>query len=279
MNILTTKLSDGREVLAQWHKGRLHAVTYANVTQANNKVQALGAGWCVTGNRPYFVTRDHAVAPAFPIETDPAPPGKTKREATAAIAKLREFINPSQLQCLGDLCRGEEKQFFFDKLCEMAEIIEKMPQTYDTEEMEPDAKVVFLHYFKGGCDWWIIEKDKGVPGDRAQHQAFGWADLGHGAELGYISIVELLSCGAELDLHFPPKTWGELQSSDKQEPCQVEPKPPSILPVTLNTREVPHETLHIGIVHPAPSDSSVLSVPSKPEPPPWRPSWHRLRTL
>ena len=37
-----------------------------------------------------------------------------------------------------------------------------------------------------------------------QLQAFGKADLGHGGELGYISIVEIIKCGAELDLHWQP---------------------------------------------------------------------------
>ena len=48
----------------------------------------------------------------------------------------------------------------------MAALIEAMPKTYDTEEQKAEDKVVFLHYFTSGCDWWIIEKDEGVPGDR-----------------------------------------------------------------------------------------------------------------
>lgn len=36
------------------------------------------------------------------------------------------------------------------------------------------------------------------------------ADLGMGAELGYISIPELPENGAELDLYFTPKRIGEL---------------------------------------------------------------------
>jgi hypothetical protein len=33
----------------------------------------------------------------------------------------------------------------------------------------------------------------------------GAANLGYGAELGYISLPELLAAGAELDLHFTPR--------------------------------------------------------------------------
>ncbi len=121
------------------------------------------------------------------------------------MAKLREFINPSQMQCLRELCRSEEKQHFFDKLSEMAAMIDPMPQTYDTRDQGDEVKV-FLHYYTSGCDWWIIEKDEDAPGSPGQHQAYGFAEIGNGPESGYISIVELLENNAELDLHFPPKT-------------------------------------------------------------------------
>ena len=43
---------------------------------------------------------------------------------------------------------------------------------------------------------------------------FGWAILGGDyqmAELGCISVSELLACGVELDLHFAPKTLGQVR--------------------------------------------------------------------
>lgn len=52
---------------------------------------------------------------------------------------------------------------------------------------------------------------------RAQLQAFGLADLGYGGELGYISIVELLECGAELDLHWTPQTLAEVKRENEVE--------------------------------------------------------------
>jgi hypothetical protein len=137
--------------------------------------------------------------------------GHTKREATEAMKVLRGFIGGSQLACLADSCRGEEKQFFFDKLCEYAGRITAMPQTYD-QDGKGDEAIVSLHYFTGSCDWFITEKDKGTDEERAadtveQQQAFGYANLGdpNNAELGYISIVELIANGAELDLYFAPK--------------------------------------------------------------------------
>ena len=71
------------------------------------------------------------------------------------------------------------------------------------------AALAHLHYFIGGCDWWIVEKDSD-PDHAGQVQAFGIADLGMGAELGYISIPELLENGAETDLYFKAKTIGDI---------------------------------------------------------------------
>ena len=71
-----------------------------------------------------------------------------------------------------------------------------------------DAAIVHLHYFTSSGDWYITERDTSV----AQHQAFGSADLGYGPELGYISIAELIANGAELDIHWTPRTLGEALS-------------------------------------------------------------------
>jgi len=84
-----------------------------------------------------------------------------------------------------------------------------MPKTYESTA-KGRAALAHLHYFIGGCDWWIVEKDAD-PDHAGQVQAFGIADLGMGAELGYISIPELLENGAALDLYYTdPKTIGEL---------------------------------------------------------------------
>ena len=48
-----------------------------------------------------------------------------------------------------------------------------------------------------------------------QIQAFGLANLGYGAELGYICIKELIEHGIELDLYWTPKTLGEVKNRGK----------------------------------------------------------------
>lgn len=61
--------------------------------------------------------------------------------------------------------------------------------------------MVSLHYFKNGCDWFIIERDK----EDEQHQAFGYANMGYGSECGYISLLELMENDVEIDLYWTPK--------------------------------------------------------------------------
>lgn len=149
-------------------------------------------------------------APVFAI---PAPGAAPVQRAghLGAIAFLRQFIGTSQLRTMVDACRGEEGEWFKAKLVEMAERIKAMPHSYQTDG-QGDAAVVHLHYFTGGADWFITEKD--VDADReGQHQAFGLADLFRdGGELGYISLVEILGCGAELDLHWTPKPLSEVRA-------------------------------------------------------------------
>lgn len=121
---------------------------------------------------------------------------------------LRNFINPGQLSRLEELARdSEEKDFFDDKLAELQKLVVTMPKVYEQEGKDGQA-VVYLHYFYGSADWYILERDIDI---NEQIQAFGQADLfGDGGELGYISIQELLSVGAELDMFWTPKTLDQL---------------------------------------------------------------------
>ena len=127
--------------------------------------------------------------------------------------RLRQFINPQQLAFIQELSKGEEGDFYLDKLIEIQDLINTMPKTYQTDDMG-DAAPISLHYFIGGCDFWITERDKI---DEEQSQAFGFSCL-HGdtdnAELGYISIVELLECNVELDLYWDTTTTiGDIRQS------------------------------------------------------------------
>ena len=131
----------------------------------------------------------------------------SKTEATQAITILKPFIAGSQLNALGKACYGEEKQFFYNKLVEMADLITSMPETYGQDGVKDP--VAYLHYFLGGSDFYITEKDNNFDG-AGQVQAFGLANIGYGGELGYISISELIANNIELDLYFKPTTLTNL---------------------------------------------------------------------
>lgn len=153
----------------------------------------------------------HTRSSSVPVYSNQTKP-KTKAEAAGALKKLWGFIGRAQLQTFGELCFSEEKQYFFDKVVEMAEVVTTMPVTYETDG-QGDQAMARLHYFTGGCDWYITERDC----ETEQLQAFGLADLGYGSELGYISIVELLECGAELDLHWQPTTLADVKRKNEVE--------------------------------------------------------------
>lgn len=141
---------------------------------------------------------------------------KTRTQVIEALHTISQFIGHSQTQCLKEMMRGEEGDYFRDKLCEMAEIVRTMAKTYQQDGKGKDA-IVYLHYFTPNSDCWITEKDMGGE----QRQAFGYASMnGFEPEMGYISIQEWLENGAELDLHFTPRTVREVDAlNDKAEMC------------------------------------------------------------
>jgi len=123
-----------------------------------------------------------------------------------AMPILRKFVSEQQIQAMAEGANGEERTYFIDKILEMVDTFRTMPKTYEQDGKGDDA-IVTLHYFRGGMDWYITEKDM----EDEQLQAFGLADLGYGGELGYISIQELIENGIELDIHWTPKTLGAVK--------------------------------------------------------------------
>lgn len=117
---------------------------------------------------------------------------------------------------------GSEEHW--ETLERLEDIIKKMPKTYGTENQEADDKIVYLHYFYGGSDWYIVEKDS----EKEQYQAFGYAILNNdtmNAEWGYISIEEIKSTNKiELDFYFEPVRFGDLKAKWQEEEEQEEEK-------------------------------------------------------
>lgn len=129
--------------------------------------------------------------------------------------KLHDFIGKRQIMFLADMLRmSEEREHFAEIVVRLAETVEKMPKTYETDEQGSDA-IVYLHYFMGGIDAWITEKDRGDGSgiNNRQLQAFGKITLTgnkEDAEYGYICIQELIDNNVELDFYWTPKKLKEL---------------------------------------------------------------------
>jgi predicted AlkP superfamily pyrophosphatase or phosphodiesterase len=87
-----------------------------------------------------------------------------------------------------------------------------IPKLYGTDFITPESKLIYAHFFIGGCDWWIAEHD-------GADLFFGYANLGDdaNAEWGYISFSELKSLrlpnGMEVDydLHWTIKRASEIK--------------------------------------------------------------------
>ncbi len=127
------------------------------------------------------------------------------------LKAVKSFIPRLQMIVLLGFTDGQEGPFFREKIREIVQTVRTMPQTYEQDGLE-DQAVAHLHYFAGGMDWYITEKDM----DGGIDQAFGYVvphrNPDH-AELGYISIREIAGIReAEIDLHFQPKTLADIKS-------------------------------------------------------------------
>lgn len=136
----------------------------------------------------------------------------TKMDALEGFKKLFGFMSRTQIAIMASNMRGEEKQFFIDKVCEMGNLVASMPHTYQ-QDGKGEQAIAYLHYFHGGFDWYITEKDMSATAEKPeQMQAFGLACM-HENELSYIYIDELIKAGVELDLHFTPRPLAECRKN------------------------------------------------------------------
>lgn len=114
-----------------------------------------------------------------------------------------------QYGAINTLLRSEEKAFFIESVDRVYSTIEVMPKTYE-QEGKGDQAIAYLHYYTSNGDFYITEKDI----DDGVTQAFGLASIGDSyPEFGYISISDLVKNGAEIDLHFEPKTLSKIKAS------------------------------------------------------------------
>ena len=105
------------------------------------------------------------------------------------------------------------------------EQLRRIPKLYETENIPPNDKIIYLHFFVGACDWYIAEYD-------GKDTFWGYANLGDSelAEWGNISFSELqelktyanmiderggkelkITVEVDFDLHWTPKRFRDIQ--------------------------------------------------------------------
>ena len=99
------------------------------------------------------------------------------------------------------------------------EELSKLPAFYSTEEVPLRDKIIHMHFFIGGCDWYATEYDP------EQRLFFGFAILNNDlemAEWGYFSLSELAELKASFvevdrDLH-----WNPTQAQNVERICEAQ---------------------------------------------------------
>lgn len=104
-----------------------------------------------------------------------------------------------------------------------------IPPLYSTEETPLKEKVIHMHFFIGGSDWYAAEYSDGL--------FFGFVILNNDyemAEWGYFSLEELDSVKVSFlevdrDLHFEPT-----QAQSIAEICKAQGWPKEVMPTVQN---------------------------------------------
>ena len=93
------------------------------------------------------------------------------------------------------------------------EILSAIPGLYETESIPLEEKEIHLHFFIGGCDWYIAEFD-------GEDLFFGFAILNcdyQNAEWGYVSFEELKSIKANGWLEIDCDLYWKIQKAKEVE--------------------------------------------------------------
>jgi hypothetical protein len=190
------------------------------------------------------------IAATFSAPAPPPPPpiavvelsrSEIIRRGNAAMKELTGFIGPSQAATVKSYLKGEEGQWFMEKMEELAAIVKSMPVTYGQDGKGDDA-ICYLHYFGPNYDCWITEKDMEESENpaEAQWQAHGythWAHNGQHVSMGYICLPEIFRAGAELDFHFAPRPLREIK---RKLGIEVTDPTPPVTPPPSNSDPRPH---------------------------------------
>jgi hypothetical protein len=116
-------------------------------------------------------------------------PAEETEEKVEISRDLMKLIPRSQL-----IVMMKSPKTYATEIKRLNGIVENMPQLYETDGLK-GRHPLSLHYFLGGCDWYITEWDR-------EDALFGYAILNNDVEMsewGYLSRSEIL--GIEAALH------------------------------------------------------------------------------
>ena len=126
--------------------------------------------------------------------------------------RITELLNAvtagyQRAELLANLRQGPDNLY----LHVLARLADRWDQTPTTAQMHGPARgaIAHWHFTKGASDYWIIAKDTGA----SQSHAYGLASISYVhavPEPGYISLPDILSQDAQLDLFFEPLTVAEI---------------------------------------------------------------------
>ncbi len=236
-----------------------------NVGKFNNVISTIGKEKVIiyynTLSSVYIFTSDnldYKTSDAYkPIKVDKPVSTKTKyvgrpsnREKTmAAIERnppvaLKETKPTFSSEAVKLIPNHQMKVLKSTNFSEMEDVISRLnsvakvtPKLYGQDGVKD--KMIYLHYFYADQDWFVTELDQSTG------ECFGYADLGYGAELGYMSIPEFVSNGkVELDFYFEPKKWSAIAKPD--ESAFEKQNKPKLIPAkpTEKERDIEAELNH-----------------------------------
>jgi len=116
-------------------------------------------------------------------------------------SNISQIMGAVQYSALLSLHKGEESEAAVRIIKGLKDALTKLPKLYGTDGKKNHEKIVYLHYFSGGSDWFINEYDPSTD------QFFGYAILNGDyqmSEHGYISLNAFKKNNIELDFYWTP---------------------------------------------------------------------------
>lgn len=97
--------------------------------------------------------------------------------------------------------------------------LERIPKLYSTENVPLKEKVIHMHFFIGGCDWYVAEFTW------TDNLFFGFAILNNDyemAEWGYFSLAELASIKQSFVEVDRDKNWRPCKAIEVDKICKAQ---------------------------------------------------------